>query len=171
MKLWFAKFRISTALDAKRPLSSAQQRAIARSGELRQFKDDASALDRALKDSPSPEAPPELHDDIMRAVRSADRSNARPFPAPMPRWTPATALAALALLGAVWFTTHRADRLPSPADDNGSPSLTAATTLLHTGSQLARATPAATMEPLLTELESMQSDLNGAAQFLLASLP
>jgi len=171
MKLWFAKFKISTTLDAQKSLPPSMQRAVTNSAELRRFADNARELDDALKHPPLPAAPAGLHQDIMRAVRRADRATARPVGFQWPRWIPATALASVLLLGALWFTLHQPDGLPTSAGGHTEPSLAGATAALHESSRMVRTTPVAAMEPLMTELSRVQHDLDSATQHLLASLP
>ena len=167
MKLWLTKARISAALDAgKKPSAWLRQR-VSGSDELRGFEQEMTALDRALKQSvPRPETPPSLHRSIMQAVQATERPAATRPELTVLRWLPAPALAVFVLL-AVWLAPRR----PVPPLVQDMQSLSAATTALDIGGQMARAVPSAVVAPLSDELERLNRDLNNTAQFLLASLP
>jgi hypothetical protein len=165
MKAWLAKFRISAAQDAGKPLPPSVQRQLAGSDELRRFKEDTAALDRALRQVPAPETEPEptLHAAIMGAVRAAERRPASPRPFAFLRWLPAPALATVAVLG-VWWLLHRPVATPVPT-------LAIAATALEMSDTVAQGLPSTVMAPLSEEWQRLNSDLDNTAQFLLASLP
>ena len=90
MREWFAKIRISAALDGGRRPAAWSRRETDLSDELRGFEQEMAALDRALKQTaPRPHAPPSLHGSIMRAVQAVERpaANARRGLALL-RWLP-----------------------------------------------------------------------------------
>jgi hypothetical protein len=77
MKAWFAKMRISAALDSGRRPTARSQGKTTVSDELSGFEKEMAELDRALKQTvPKPHAPPSLHSSIMRAVRAVERPGA-----------------------------------------------------------------------------------------------
>ena len=167
MKLWFAKARISAALDAGERPSAGLRWRVSNSEELRGFEQDMMALDRALRQpAPKPEVPASLHRSIMQAVQAADRPVRAGRQLLWLRWAPVPALAAIVLL-AVWWVLHSPVRQPAP----DTQSLAAATAALEMSGQLARAVPSAMVAPLSGELERLNRDLDKTAQFLLASLP
>ena len=133
-------------------------------GDLEQ---ELTALDRALRETaPTLKTPPSLHSSIMRAVRAAERPAEGPRGWSFPKWLPAPALVALALL-VTWYVRLGPVRPPAPNPQ----SLAAATTALEMGGQMAQAMPSAVVAPLADELERLNRDLANTAQFLLASLP
>ena len=164
MRLLFSEYRISTALDAARPLTPALQQKLAANDELRRFAQGLSALDHALRDSvPQPEPPPALHASIMRALRM----DARPVPSvrksSILRWLPAPAFAVLVCALCVWhFTSVR-----SPSRN----AFETASTALAAGGEMARAVPGTALAPLTEEWQRVNQDLDNTAQFLLAALP
>jgi hypothetical protein len=170
MNAWFAKFRISAALDGPKPLSPSLRRRIAASERLGRFAARCAALDRALKQStPLPAAPPSLHSSILAAVRAhACPPAARPGLAAL-RWAPAAALGlclALILAGA-WWLQRRPPQPPGPI----AQALAAPSAALDLGGQMTHAMPAAVIAPLSNELDCLNRDLDHTAQFLLANLP
>src|SRR5215471_8344850 len=103
MKFWFKKFRISGALDSRRPVPAAFQETIARDEELRRFADETAAIDDALRHSkPELKTPAGLHLAIMQAVRSEAEEPRQPQLIPWLRWLAAPAATALVLAG-VWL--------------------------------------------------------------------
>ena len=100
MTSWFAKFRISAALDGGKALTPSLRQRITTSDDLRRFEESTIALDRGLKETPpTPELPHSLHSSIMRAVREGSRSTVPERRPALLRWLPAPALAALVLVG------------------------------------------------------------------------
>ena len=171
MKTWLTKFRISNALDNRKSLPPAVERAVAQSEELRRFAEIAADLDQALKNSrPVPETSASLHAAIMRAVRTAEPEPAYDWQKIWPRLIPATALALLVLLGI--FGASNYFRQPAailqPAELS---SLAVASSVLETGGQLIHEMPDAALSPLSDEMQRLNRDLDGAKKFLLASLP
>ncbi len=165
MNSWFAKFRISTALDAGKPLPKSLRRRIARSEELRQFAESMGALDGTLKDTrPESGGPPALHGSIMRALRGAERLAAPQRQPMMPRLLPVSAVGLLALAAACW-ALHGPVTSPEPQP------LDTAGQALEMANEVTRAMPSAMVAPMTKELEGLNRDLNNTAQFLLASLP
>ncbi len=168
MKAWFAKMKISAALDDGRtPAAAARQEESVSTG-LRGFAQKMTALDRALKQTvPRPEAPPSLHSSIMSAVRAAEcRAVESGRERTVLRWLP-WSIAAVAVVIALGYVSHDPEHLPA----RDAQSLAVATTALEMGGRVARAAPAAVVTPLADELAKVNRDLNSTAQFLLASLP
>ena len=189
MKNWLTKFRISSALDAGKPLSESLRRKIQQSDRLRQFVAETIALENSLKNHvPKPPSPPSLHSVIMNSIVGADvrrltsikptaasqpplrsrypnRGSLRhnPLPNQFLRWLPAPALALL-LVASFWWALHR----PISAS---SGSLSMATTTLQLGGDMPQTIPAAVVAPLSQELDHLNRDLDSAARFVLASLP
>jgi hypothetical protein len=167
MKSWFAKLRISAALDAGHKLSASLRRNIDSSEQLLGAEQELKALDRALKQAPPrPQAPPGLHRSIMQAVRVAERTQAEPRGLAVLRWVAAPLVAAVVLV-VIW----QGLRGPVASPSEGTQSLAAATTALEMGGQLAQAAPSAVVAPLSDELARLNRDLDNTAQFILASLP
>ncbi|MCX6923428.1 MAG: hypothetical protein NT154_09515 [Verrucomicrobia bacterium] len=167
MKLWFAKMRISAALDTgERPSAKLSQR-VSRSPELRGFQQELTTLDRALKQAaPRPEAPAALHRSIMQAVRAAERPVAARREWALLRWAPVPVLAGIVLV-ALWWGM----RNPAGQPTRSTQSLATATAALELGGQIARTAPGAVFAPLTDELARLNRDLDNTAQFLLASVP
>jgi hypothetical protein len=168
MKAWFAKIRISAALDGGRRPAAWSRRETDLSDELRGFEQEMTELDHALKQTaPQPHAPPSLHGSIMRAVRAVERpaANARRELAFL-RWLPVPVAALLALM-VVWHAARGPARLPV---QDAQP-LAVATTALQVSGEMARAVPSAVVSPLADELKKLNLDLDNTAQFLLSSLP
>ena len=180
MKTWLTKFRISNALDDRKPLSPAVQRALAKSEELRRFAENSAALDQALENSrPEPEAPASLHASILRAVRTAAHrpedgewrmKNGRgeghpPFFIFHPRSLVAASIFMLGIFAAIHFSRH-----PNTGHIESS-SLAAASSALDLGGKLVREMPDAALSPLSDEMQRLNLDLASAQKFLLASLP
>jgi hypothetical protein len=168
MKAWFAKLKISAALDNGQGPAADETPKKSVSAERRGFEQDMAALDRALKQTvPKPDTPPSLHSSIMRAVRVAERPAAETGrELTLLRWLPASVVAVLVVMVA-WYVARGPARLPM----QDAQSLAVATTALEMGGQVAQAVPSAVVTPLSDELEKVNRDLNSTAQFLLASLP
>jgi hypothetical protein len=167
MKSWFAKLRISAALDGRRKLPARWVERPGRSHELHDFEQEIVALDHALKmTAPEPQAPDWLHRSIMRAVQVAERpAEAQPRLGVLCRLA-APALALVALLAA-W----QAVRGPVRPTMQATQSLTAAAGALEMSGQMTRLVPSAVVAPLSEELGRLNCDLDNTAKFLLASLP
>jgi hypothetical protein len=162
MKTWFAKFRISSALDGETPLPPGWQESTARNAEVRRFAETSQALHRALKSGPkAPELPAFLHESIMRAVTGAAGPRIPPSPWLALRWLPVPALAVLLAAG-FWWSLRRA---PAPQP------LAPASAVLEAGQDMTRTVPAAVMAPLSDEWQRVNRDVRHTTQFLWASLP
>ncbi len=167
MKSWFTKFRISAARDDGNEPSASLQRSLSKSPELRGFEQQASALDRALRQTaPKAPAPADLHASIMRAVRAAEPVVATPPRAVFLRWLPAPVAAVVAAM-LIWHAL-RGPVQPAVQDTQA---LAAATTALEISGQIPEAMPSAVVSPLSDELQKVHQDLTNTAAFLLASLP
>jgi hypothetical protein len=167
MKTWFAKIRISAALDESRQPGGSRPAGISRSNELRAFGQEMAALDRALKDaSPKPRAPASLHGSIMRAVQAGQPPAVAQRPLALLRWLTAPAAVAIALL-LIW----QAQRHPARPAPTATQSLATAASALDMSRQMTRVVPSAVLGPLSEELERLNRDLDNTAKFLLASLP
>jgi len=161
MKSWLAKFRISAALDAGKPLPESLRRAIAADSDLEQFTRRSETLGRALRRPPSDE--PSMHDSIMRAVRIAAR------PAPPRRgfglaWLAMPASVAALAAVCFWWGFHR----QAPP---GGPSLTGAAMVLEMSEKMPNTMPSLVMSPLSDEWARVDHDLQNTKQVLLASFP
>jgi len=167
MNTWLTKWRMSNAIDDRGSFPPAVKTALAQSAELRQFAEDAAALELALTHSrPIPAASPALHASIMRAIRSPEPARACACPEYRSRLMPAAALALLLLSAfGAWRLTKRSEVI-SPAT-----SMAVAGTALETGCQLVRAMPDTALSPLTNERLWLDRDLVRAREFLLASLP
>jgi hypothetical protein len=171
MKKWLAKFRISNALDDRKPLPPAVERAVARSEELRRFAETTAGLDQALKNfRREPEYPASLHAAIMHAVRAAEPEPTFGWQNLSPRLLPAMAIAILVSLG-IWGGGHffHPTKMVSPPAESSA--LATASSALETGDTLVRIVPGATLSPLNEEMLKLNRDLDGTKKFLLASLP
>ena len=171
MKTWFAKFRISNALDADRPSRSKPERNIAKSPGLRRFAENMAILDDALKNKkPLPTAPASLHSSILRAVRSARaaEANAHNRAELLERLIPASALGLLVLMAALGaLNSSKFSEVATPA----SPSVAIVGSALDTGNQIVSAVPNAAVSPLSDEMAKLKTDLTNAQSYLLASVP
>jgi hypothetical protein len=171
MKSWLIKYKISNALNDRKPLPPAVGRAMARSEELRRFAENSSALNHALKSQlPSPEDCPLLHDSIMRAVRTSMHARAAQKQLAWPRWVPVSSLGLLVLLGALmaiqFFSTMNMKVQPE-----NSQTFAAAGSAIELGGSLVREAPDVAMSPLSDEMQKLDRNLVDAKKFLLASLP
>ena len=171
MKTWLTKFKISNALDDRKPLSPAIQRAMAQSEDLRGFAEKSVALDQALKNSrPAPEASASLHASILRAVRAAEPTPVFSWQIFWPRLIPVSALAVLVFIGV--FAANNFSRHPDAGSKHvESSSMAAASSALELGGTLMREMPDAALSPLSEEMQRLNLDLASAQKFLLASLP
>lgn len=173
MKSWLLKFKISRALDARKPLPPALERAVNQSEEARRFAADSRTLGQGLKQQvPKSQAPASLHAGIMRSIHAAAQAPAAQIDHPIPwtRWLPVTGLALLlvaAALAVIQFSSHLRNTI-TPAE---TPSLATAGSALELGSDMLRDVPAAAISPLTIEAQNLDTDLTHAKDFLLASLP
>ena len=167
MKSWFAKFRISAALDEK-SVGDERRTLAAPTDDLQQFEQKLARLDSALRATrPQAELPPFLHARIMRTVELAAQPAAVGPRAMWPRWAFAPALALLVAFG-LWAGWH--SRHPGPKVA-GAQSLVWVSTVLDARDQLAGSLPDALVAPLSQELENVHQDAGNTARFLLATLP
>ncbi len=166
MKTWFAKFRISSALDTGRPVPESVRCALVGSDELRGFERSVANLDQALREArPESPTPARLHNSIMNAVRAAEPPVTARRPALALRWLAASSLAAVVVIAASWIGLR-----PSPQPVRPS-SLAMASTAVEVSSQAPQVVPEAMIAPLSDELERVESDCDGGFQTVLASLP
>ncbi len=165
MKTWFAKLRISTAIDSGKSLPPPLQRQIAQSEVLKRFHQDVRRLDQTLRDTGSPigEAPANLHASIMSAVRHQATASHSKSVLSMLRWLPAPALAVLL----IWAIVH----LFHTASDPGAETFASTISSLNRGMEMAQTTPQDFMAPLSDELQRLNRDVEEAKSFLMASLP
>jgi hypothetical protein len=163
MKSWFAKFRISNALDA-RTFPPTLRRKIGATDELRRYAVNQAALGDALKRAaPESTPPPALHGSILRAIRLADQHKAPSRSGFEWRWLAPAALAPLVLVG-IFVLLHR-PQPPAPPLNIASVART-----LEGGQELAQSIPAVTA-PLSDEFARLNTDLSRTEQFLLAEFP
>jgi hypothetical protein len=173
MKSWLLKFKISRALDDRKPLPPALERAVNQSEDARRFAANSRTLGQGLKQQvPRPPAPASLHAGIMRSVRAAAQAPVPQTDRPIAwtRWLPVSGLALLVVLGAfaaIQFSSQPRNTIP-PAE---TPSLATAASALELGSDLLREAPDAAISPLTVEAQNLDTDLTHAKDFLLASLP
>src|SRR5919109_1618418 len=150
MKTWLAKFRISCELDAD---NSAQMPSQSRDGEpeaVKRFAESARLLHCRLKSNPPFQpVPPGLHAFVMRSVRGATEAPDRHCATKVLRWLPATALALL-VAGGLWWAFSREEQSP--------PSLETARAALERSHELTQQAPAAVLDPLSKEMESLNRD-------------
>ena len=168
MKAWFARMRISVATKTCLRPSASRRQTINSSEQPGDSEQEMAALDRALKETaPKIQIPPSLHSSIMRAVQAVERPGARARgELSFLRWLPVPVVVALALM-VIWHSALGPVRLPAQHTEQ----LSAATTVLQVGGEMARAVPSAVVNPLADELKNINRDLDNTAQFLLASLP
>ena len=110
-RTWLAKFRISNAIDAGKPLPARLRRKLERDPELRAFAETTARIERGLRQSPEPELPPCAHDAIMRAIKAAQPQPRATAPFQL-KWLPVAGCAALMMIG-VWWLARPAPR-PAP---------------------------------------------------------
>ena len=162
MKTWFAKFRISTALDSGRPLPLWVSHRLSSCEELRRFARQMSELDSALQKGQPTQTRGTIHGSIMHAVRSVERARGvAPRHVNWLRWLPVPAAAVLALCAACWFW------LPQ-SSSRALPSLTDA---FQAGEQITDMLPTQLVDPLNEEWQRVNMDLENTQRFLLAAVP
>ncbi|MGP8238793.1 MAG: hypothetical protein ACLQVW_25725 [Limisphaerales bacterium] len=167
----FAKFKISDAMDKRRPLSDSIQAAIQASSELRAFAKETRAVDKALRRPPYPRADAWLHNSIMRAVRATALE-------PAPRrvssglWlAPAAALVVLAAIG-WWLAGPRAPQpAPKMAFVVGQSPFATVSTAFEFGGRMSRQMSAEMIAPLSNEWAQVDADLRGATKAIVDSMP
>ena len=173
---WFARFRISNALDNGR--AAAHRYEFNPDDDARRFARKLDAVDRALRRTPgTPEPDPALHSSIMRTIRAA-RAEARPK-TERPgwfAWIPAAGVAAAAAV--VCFALLPRDTVkPIDIDATGAvtmaraESVGASVALMEKGGQMTKAMPDMVMSPLSNEWAHVDQDMRSATRTLLASFP
>ena len=158
---WLAKFRISIALDADKPLPESLRQKIAGDPELERFARRAQSLGAVLRGVPPSGAL--LHDSIMRAIKSAAAPR-QPRRAPASSWLAASAAVATLAAMCLWLASHRQTR-PGPHSLDGP------VMVLEMSENLPNAMPSIVMAPLSNEWARVDRDLQATTQVLLASLP
>lgn len=169
MKSWFWKFRISVALDERRPVASLLRSRIGQCPELQQFEKDTARLSSRLGPPPSTATPLALHESIMRRVRAAQVSSSEMANSGSKKWVPISAGASILVLAAGLFLAlnHRHGDNSQVA---GKVSLNSPFGLMSAGSlDSAASTPA--VAPLTQEWQYLKVDFDNTANFLAASLP
>jgi hypothetical protein len=161
MKSWLAKFRISAALDAGKPMSESLRQKVTADPELERFARRAEVLGQALRNAPLVEA--SQHDSIMRAVRATARRE-QPRRAPALSWLAASVAVAALTLVCLWTAFHRPAK---PA----RPSLDGAVMVLEMSERMPGTMPKMMMAPLSDEWARVDRDLQDTTQVLLASFP
>ncbi len=160
---WLTKYRISSALDANRPLSTKLQRKIERSLEARGFFESATVLGQKLKRPPAVAGISDLHGSIMHSVRAAAHRAQHVHRGLRLTWLPIP-LAAAALALGVWAL------IPPPAAPRDKV-LDNAPAALRAGQEFAFQLPTVVTAPLYQEFEQLDTDIRETARFLMASLP
>jgi hypothetical protein len=171
MKVWLQKYRISNALNERRPRPLVKAAEGGLAVEARCFAAQCQALEQGLKRQPPPVASPAgLHDAIMRAVQAPSREASASRMPWFPRWQLAGISVLVAGLG---FVLMRPFSTPSPAPvtAEATPSLALAGSVLDLGDSLVCAAPSVVLAPLATESASLDRDLARAGNFIIASLP
>jgi hypothetical protein len=154
---WFAKFKISSALDDGRPTADLSALA-GPNAELHDFAGALLEVDRRLRaERPAGEAPPFLHGSIMAAVAGATAPAAHRQPRSL--WWRTVGVAAVLVACCFLAGKHFMGLVRSPA--SSGPNL----------QQQVAALPATVLSPLSTELEKLNLDLEQTTSFLLASVP
>jgi hypothetical protein len=161
MKSWLAKFRISTAMDAGKPLPESLRQKIASDPELERFARRTEALGRALRTVPPTESG--LHDSIMRSVRSAARRE-QPRSAPTLSWLAASVAVAVLTISCIWGAFRR----QTPPNQQ---SLNGAVMVLEMSEQMPNTMPKVVMGPLSDEWARVDQDVQDTTHVLLASFP
>ena len=171
MKTWLTKWRISHALDERKALSPAVERALAESAELRRFAADAAAVDQAFTQArPQPTDAPSLHTAILGAIRSAEPATSFRWQDIWPRLIPATTLAILIIMS-VCLASRSVHPTQQVAKFDAAASLGTASYALEMSGNLMCSIPDTALSPLSEEILMLNRDLTNAQDFLLASLP
>ncbi len=161
MKSWWTKFRISSALDARKPLSKSLRKRIAADPELKDFTRRSEELDILLQRPQSGNST--LHDDIMQLVRKSRRRDARPT---MQMRAPLMRMAAIAtMIVFVLLITH-----PHPAPPRTS-ALNEPFVVLEISENASAAVPSAVIAPLDSEWAKVNSDVKKTTAIIAATFP
>jgi hypothetical protein len=169
MKIVLTKFRISNSLDRGHPLPAATRARIAGSEELRDFAERAAELEQALRRPPrSLTVDDALHRSIMGAVRAtaAERMEERRAGG---LWLAPVLGLALLVAAVIWLERPRP--VATPVAGAGKAALAVVSKALEAGGQISSTVPTEMIAPLSNEWARVDSDLRGATQFVLASLP
>lgn len=161
MKLWLTKLRISSALDAGRPLAESLRRKIAADPELAEFVQRTDTLASRLRRPQS--TVPDLHDGIMRAVRASV-----PPPSPRRRFSPAwlaapIGIAAVFVLGLLMGRPH-----PAPP---AKMSFNAPLAILDMSETIPATVPPAMMAPLTSEWAKVNHDVQSTRDIVASTFP
>jgi hypothetical protein len=168
MKKFFAKFRISSAMDSGAGVPEKLRRGANRSSDVGDFLERAEMVDRALKREKLPESMPGgLHGSIMRAVAQSRSSEAEPRIL-MPRWMPAMGVAVMLVFVLLWGLRLNQQSSQRAA---GVETLAAATEALQISKDFAQTIPAKVVAPVSGELQKINQDVDATAKFLVASIP
>lgn len=159
MKLWLTKLRVSNALDSGKPLSDSLRRQIDASPELQDFARRTASLSSRLG-KPGAHVP-DLHEDIMRAVRAETRAERSTVP--VWRWLAPAMVAAVVL---VCLTVLR-----QPPAHSTAVSMDAPLAVLAMSENVPAALPSEMMAPLSKELARVNQDLVNTKNILAATVP
>lgn len=160
MKNWFAKFRISFALDSGQAMDESLRKKIAGDAELQNFLRQTQKLSQF---APAHETPPGLHHSILAAVRASNRAE-RSRPSAAIWWAGASAavVGSLALLLSV---------NQSPPVRLSDESLHEPMALLQMGEQIPADVPSLMLAPMSNELAAVARDAQNTKKILLSTLP
>jgi hypothetical protein len=128
---------------------------------LNKFKDADGIGERLRNAAPPAVAPDDLYEDIMLSIRGDSTVPRERSPRSRLLWISAAGFAALVIVALMFFNR--------PARD--SHALQVAAVALQQSESLAQNAPANALSPLNDELESLKRDLNGAVEFVIASVP
>lgn len=170
MKSWLFKFKLSNALNERKPLSAEFEKIVAYSKTAREIAESSFALDRDLKNQmPESKAPSSLHQSIMRAVRTEShaRNTMTIF---SPRWIPVSSFACLVVLAFV-VAVHNSRTPSRSVAQTEVRAFDAADSILQIGGNMVHEAPDAAVSPLKDEMQAMHHDLDRTKDFLIASLP
>ncbi len=168
MKKFFAKFRISSAMDAGEGVPDKLRRGANRSSDVGDFLERAEMVNRALKrEKVSQDVPAGLHGSIMRAVAQSGQDAPEPRIL-MPRWLPAMGVAMMLVFALLWGLrlNHQSSQRAASVE-----TLAAATEALNISKEFARTIPAKVVAPVSGELAKINQDVDATAKFLVASIP
>ena len=161
MKSWLAKFRISIALDADKPLPESLRQKIAANPELKRFARRTQSLGAVLRGVPPSDACTARFHHARHQVRGGAR---QPRRAPASSWLAASAAVAALTAMCLWLASHR-QTPPGPRSLDG-PAM-----VLEMSENLPGAMPSIVMAPLSNEWARVDRDVQATTQVLLASLP
>ena len=160
------QYRISSALDEGRELSSSLKRHIGTCRRCRQFLEDSRSLDESLAAKVDFDPPAWLHTRVMAKIGTAGRPVGQErLPS---RWFPALAGAAgIAIVaGIIAIGVNSEDR---PPEETATAQLPAPSPPVHPASVTAKIEEHAKLA-LTKEAKDLAADLSGAKNFFTASL-